>query len=78
MHIWTIEYNVIMNNANISHLVVNVVIQYEILILTSYIIDILLFTLVVLSNQIITLISLLTKIKKHYNHSRIILYQVFN
>ncbi len=24
-----IEYNVIMNNANISHLVVNVVIQYE-------------------------------------------------
>ncbi len=47
MHIWTIEYNVIMNNANVSHLVVNVVIQYEILILTSYIIDILLFTLVV-------------------------------
>ncbi len=36
-----------MNNANVSHLVVNVVIQYEILILTSYIIDILLFTLVV-------------------------------
>jgi hypothetical protein len=47
VHIWTIEYNVIMNNVNISHLVVNVVIQYEILILTSYIIDILLFTLVV-------------------------------
>jgi hypothetical protein len=48
----------------------------KILILTSYVIDILLFTLVVLSNQIITFISLLTQIRKHYNNSQITLYQV--